>query len=279
MKYFRPNTLTEYFDYTGGLSRSEYAVLAGGTDLVPRYESGRELPGYLIDIKKTAGLQGIIDHEDSVEIGALTTVESIKKSGDIQKYYQSLYQAAKEFAGLQIRNRATIGGNICNASPAGDLLPGLYAFGAEMKIAGADGERIRPIKDFITAPGKTILREGEILKSIILPKSGFDSYFYKLGLRASMAISVVNFAMVYKYDNGRFTEIRIAAGSVAPTVVMLDRFARQVRNNAGHLEGAAASIDQEILPISDIRATADYRRTVLKNLLFHTLGSIAGGAQ
>lgn len=276
MKYFQSNTLTEFFDYTRTLSAAEYTVLAGGTDLVPRYENGKTLPQHLINIKHIPGLQGIVEHDDSVEIGALTTVESLKMSAVITRLFPALSMAAREFAGLQIRNRATIGGNICNASPAGDLLPGLYAFAAELKIAGADSERIIPLKDFITAPGKTVLKKGEILKSVILPKSGFDSYFYKLGLRSSMAISVVNFALVYKFDQGRFDHLKIAAGSVAPAVVMLDRFARQVRENIPDLRDAAALIDDDISPISDLRATADYRRTVLKNLLIHKLESLTG---
>ena len=278
MNYYQPQSLAGLFDCLDGLTPDDYTLLAGGTDLIPRYERGADLPEYLIDIKKLDGLDGIIEHEDSIEIGALTSIEAIKRSPLLKNSYTALYIAAREFAGRQIRNRATIGGNICNASPAGDMLPPLYAFGAKLKIFSRNGDRIFPIADFITAPGKSILKQGELLKSIFLEKNKSNSYFYKLGLRASMAISVVSFAIVFDITDGKFTRLKITAGAVAPTVVTLKKLQKFILNSSTISNETASLIDADIAPISDIRASADYRRQALKNVLIYELDSIIKGA-
>ncbi len=247
------------------------SILAGGTDLMPRWEQNKRLmPDVLIDIKKMGELFGIRENENEIIIGALTTIQDIKKSKLIYNEFSSLSEAARQFAGVQIRHRATIGGNICNASPAGDLLPGLYAHHAEIQLIGPNGHRLIPVSDFIVGPGKTVMEPEEIVSEIHLPRKGEKSLFYKLGLRRSMAIAVVNFAVVYNTNpDNSFTSLNITAGAVAPTIVFLKSFSDAIMNGVP-LDEAIRFVEKDISPINDIRATANYRRTVLKNVLKYT---------
>ncbi len=277
MRYFRPGNLEQYFKHMETVDPSRTTILAGGTDLMPGYEQGRALPEYLIDVKSVPELCGVVERDTEVEIGALTSIESLKRSATIRRHFPALAMAADNFAGVQIRHRATIGGNIVNASPAGDTLPPLYAFDASLKIAGPDTERTIPIEDFIQGPGKVDLGPLEVLQSIILPKHHHQSTFYKLGLRRAMAVAVVSFALVYEQKGRSFSHLAVAAGAVAPGVVYLSSLVRTALEDTSTLDSAMDLVDKDIAPIDDLRATADYRRTVLKNVLRHALGSLLEG--
>ena len=262
MKYYSPSTLAAYFELQNSLSESQTAVLAGGTDLMPRYERDRPLPDHLIDLKKLP-LSAITVNEDQIEIGALSTIQAVHDHSLIQEEFLGLYQAAHDFAGAQIRHRGTIGGNICNASPAGDLLPPLYAFKAELKLQSPQDERILPIHEFILGPGQTALQDSELLVSIILKRNQMSSEFQKVGLRQSMAIAVVSLAFVWGEN---VEDLTIAIGAAAPTVVSLNSI------NPAKLLNQIDLIDMAIAPIDDIRATAKYRSAVIKNLIREFLG-------
>ncbi|NQU68699.1 MAG: FAD binding domain-containing protein [Candidatus Marinimicrobia bacterium] len=235
---------------------------------------GKPLPQYMIDIKKLSGMIGIQISGTEVRIGALTSVEDIRNNQILKRHFASLTQAAEQFAGVQIRHRATIGGNICNASPAGDLLPGLYAADAELTILSKGGYRRQSIREFIIGPGKTTLKPGELLYNIHLPITGRNSKFYKLGLRQSMAISVVNLAISWESSSAGAFHFSLTSGSVAPTVVYLKHFADAVNSSPRDLDTFLPLIDKDISPITDIRATSDYRRKVLKNIVRHELKTI-----
>ncbi len=266
MKYVKPTTLEELsllLKTSNGVSH----VLAGGTDLVPRYEQGADLPDLLIDVKAVNELKGIDESNGAVEIGSLTTLSQILENDDIRDRYTSLHQAARDFAAVQIRNRATIGGNICTASPAGDLLPPLYAIGAQLKISSGNGERTLPIIEFIKGPGNTDLRKGEFLRSVILPGDNSISLFVKLGLREAMAISVLSYAIRCRIEGGRFTLLNIAAGAVAPTVRMLTSCTDAILKDSTNLAAAVSLVDMDIAPIDDIRASAGYRRKAIARML------------
>ena len=273
MKYFAPKSLEELKDLF--LSNHDLNILAGGTDVLPRWQDNPSLkPDVLVDIKKIPELIGIKESETDIKIGALTTVQDLKKSDIIKKHFSSIYEATCQFAGVQIRHRATIAGNICNASPAGDLLPGLYVHNAVIQISGLKGERVVPIHQFITGVGKTILESDEIVVGIVIPKSSIKSLFYKLGLRQSMAISVVNFAIAYEIDeNNNWKSLQIAAGSVAPTVIYLKTFTDALFSGRD-VDESIQLVDDEISPIDDIRATASYRSKVIKNVLMHIIKEI-----
>jgi len=269
MKYFRPQSISEACAL---FEDNAATLLAGGTDLLPMYEMGRSLPDMVVDLKHISELGSMRWAEDgSLEIGSLVTVHELLHDERIHRDYPALADAANDFAAVQIRHRATIGGNICNASPAGDLLPPLYALNVLVRIAGKIGERVLPIAEVITGPGETSLQQGEILKSVSLPASSGSSRFVKLGLREAMAISVVNFAIRYEIDGDRFSQLRIAAGAVGPTVKMLNSYAEAVIQDPGNISSGIGLVDDDISPIDDIRASANYRSQVLKNLLIHTL--------
>ncbi|MFQ6608862.1 MAG: FAD binding domain-containing protein [Fidelibacterota bacterium] len=269
MKYLTPRTATELLEIQSELPWRDIVFLAGGTDLMPRWELGRSLPQYIIDVKKIVDFTGIKEGSDEITIGALTTIQDMLYSNIIQNEFTALSDAASQFAGVQIRNRATIGGNICNASPAGDLLPGLYVYNAKVVLTGPAGTRQLPISEFITGPGETKLLPNEILASIKLPVQNIKSTFYKLGLRQAMAISVINFAITYKKNSsGSFSELTIAAGAVAPTVVALNQFTKAVVEGIDIVE-AIELVNENIAPIDDIRATAQYRSKALKNALIY----------
>jgi len=259
MKYFRLKSYDEFF----AIAKTDSTILAGGTDLIPRYEQGKQLPSTIIDIKHLPNFIGINKIGENIEIGAGTTIEDIKNNDLIQKYFPALQQAIINFGSVQIRNRATVGGNICNASPAGDTLPALYALDAILLLRNKSDVRTIEIEEFIKGPAKTDLNSNEILQNIIIPTSSNESIFRKLGLREAMAISVVNFAIVYSN-----TQLIITVGAVAPTILKFN----ELENLS--TEQILDKIDKSISPIDDIRATAKYRRKVLRNMLEFELNKI-----
>ena len=267
MKYYQPTSLTELFELRSTLLAQSSVLLAGGTDLIPWYERGLVMPDHLIDLKKLSELNQIQVSESQVTLGALTTIQDIQEHELLATEFLALHKASYDFAGAQIRHRGTMGGNICNASPAGDLLPALYAFEAILTLSGPAGERQLAIKDFILGPGKTALREAEILKSIVLNRDQHLSDFQKVGLRQSMAISVVNVAFVFSKAGETFKHLKIAAGAVAPTIVTLAKFTQAFVQNGGNATAIKDLIQEDISPIDDIRATASYRKRVLTNLI------------
>ncbi len=268
--------MAEYFQLLSDLPAEKVVRLAGGTDLLPAFGNGRMLPPHLVDLKGLPDLTGVHDEEGQIAIGALTTLAELEGDPLVQQHCPALAAAAREFAGVQIRHRATLGGNIVNASPAGDTLPPLQAHDARIRIAAPDGERELPLAELVTGPGETALARGELLIGVVIPKRPGLSIFYKLGLRSSMAIAVVNFALTTVVEGGGFSQLAVAAGAVAPTVVHLRQFTEALLAGTT-LSEALPLVDEDIAPISDLRATADYRRRVLKNLLEHHLSSILNG--
>jgi CO/xanthine dehydrogenase FAD-binding subunit len=271
MKYHQPASIIEYKDILDDIGKASYAILAGGTDLIAGFERGQPLPDDLIDIKAIADLNGIRKDKQHIEIGALTSIETLRQDDNIRKHFPALAQACEDFGSAQIRHRATLGGNIVNASPAADTLPTLYIYNASVRLRGMNGERVVGIDDFILSPGEVDLQRGEVVISILLPQSDQQSLFYKLGMRQAMAIAVVNYAILYKIADQRFIDLSVAAGAVAPSVVLLKSFTEAVVSEGATPEQAIDLVEADIAPIDDIRATARYRRTVLKNLLLNTL--------
>ena len=270
MKFFNPGDLHDLLATIASLN--SYTLLSGGTDLVPRYQQGQLLPKNLVDMKHIKDLRGIKEFDDHITIGSLTTIEEIKNSPVIQMHFPALWQSTLDFAGVQIRNRATIGGNIANASPAGDTLPPLYALKADLLLESSKSKRTISIKSFIKGPGKTELHKGEIVRSINIPINGSDSLFEKVGLRGAMAISVINVAVVYSFNTRtkNFDQLNIAAGAVAPTVVRLTEYSKSLMLKGITDDATQNLINNDINPIDDIRGTGKYRSKILKNILrFH----------
>ncbi len=277
MKYHRPTDLDACLKLMQEHPADEWRILAGGTDLLVQIEMAGNFPPNLIDIKHLPELSTVSVFEDELRIGALTTLEEIRQHELIKAEFHALHQAACQFAGLQVRNRATLGGNICNASPAGDTLPALHAFESTLLLAGPAGQREVSIGEFILAPGKTDLHPDELLLCINLPRQNRESDFFKLGLRDSMAIAVVNLATAYSLNGSGFKYLQMAAGAVAPTIVTLDHYTAAVLERSSVSEVPTGLIEQDIQPIDDIRASAGYRSKVLQRIAAAQLSEILDG--
>jgi xanthine dehydrogenase FAD-binding subunit len=246
-------------------------VMAGGTDLLVRLRAG--LPaGPICCLERIPALRGVSVSGRIVRIGAATTLTEVLESGDITAGLPLLGAAVRQLGSPLVRNQATLGGNVCTASPAGDTLPALYALGATLELASRSSTRAVPVEDFITGPGRTVLRAGEILAAVRvpLPDSGTVQHFEKIGRRRAMAISVASLAACLELDGGRIRRISLALGSVAPTVLRCREAEAWLAGReltADNLTQAADLVRTAVRPVGDMRATADYRRQAAANLL------------
>jgi len=276
----KPACLEELFSL---LERHPEALaMAGGTDLLVRLRSepaADERP--LLLLANVAELQGISDMGNEISIGAATTLTRLIADPLAGLHAPLLISAARTIGGPAVRNMATIGGNVSTASPAGDSLPPLYLLGAEIELASMQGKRRLPIGDFVAGPGRTQLHKREIITRILLPHAeDFPCRtFEKVGLRRSLAVAVTSFAGMIRLSGGIVEEARFAWGSVGPTVVRLPGLEAELvgaRLDLGAVRKAAEIVRREVSPIDDIRATADYRRSVAANLLVRFLEGIHG---
>jgi xanthine dehydrogenase small subunit len=234
--------------------------LAGCTDVYVALNFGTLDATAFIDIGGLAELRGIEAVEDGMRFGALCTLSDVIRSALVQERLPMLVAACREIGGVQIQNRGTLGGNIANASPAGDTLPVLAAADAVLVLAHRDGERRVPFGAFYTSYRSTVLRPGELIRAIEVPRVEGVQWFRKVGTRAAQAISKVVIAAV------RAPQPRIAIGSVAPTVLRLPRTEAALAAGSD-ADTVARVLEAEIAPIDDIRSTAQYRRRVAANLL------------
>jgi len=244
--------------------------LAGGTDLVIAMKEKGLLPKYIVDLKRVPGLSGIRENADgSISLGALTTMYEIETSPLIKKKFPFLAQSAAEVGSIQIRNRATIGGNMCNATPSADTAPALIALNATAKIAGVAGERAMNLEEFFKAPGRNAMDPAEVLTEITIPKTGphLVGEYIKFSPRDMMDLAYIGVAVVYDLGSDKkCTGVRIVLGAVAPTPI-------RARNSEALLEGQVLSEElakkvgdeaaREAKPISDVRSSADYRRAMV----------------
>jgi CO/xanthine dehydrogenase FAD-binding subunit len=277
----KPACLEELFSL---LERYPEALsMAGGTDLLVRLRRENapdERP--LLLLANVAELQGIGDTGKEISIGAATTLSRLIADPLAAHHSPLLVRAAATIGGPALRNMATIGGNISTASPAGDALPPLYLHGAEVELASAEGKRRLPIGEFVAGPGRTQLHKREIITRILVPT--MDSFpcqtFEKIGLRRSLAVAVTSFAGMMRLSaDGVVEEARFAWGSVGPTVVRLSGLEADLagsRLDRKTIRKAAEIVRRGVSPIDDIRATADYRRSVAANLLVRFLEGIHG---
>jgi CO/xanthine dehydrogenase FAD-binding subunit len=245
--------------------------LAGGTDLVIAMKEKGLVPTYVVDLKKLPGLAGIRENSDgSIAIGALTTMREIEISPVLTGKYPFLCQSAAEVGSIQIRNRATVGGNMANATPSADVAPSLIALQATAKIASATGERTVAIEEFFRGPGLNIMDSDEILTEITIPKTSprLVGEYIKFSPREMMDLAYVGVAAAYTLGEkeNRCQEVRIVLGAVAPTPIRakkaeaaLER--RVLSEELAEEVGTIAA--EEARPISDVRSSADYRRAMV----------------
>lgn len=266
----RPRTLDEAVRHLEG--DPGLVPVAGCTDLMVRGPEELHRMDRMIDLLGIPELRGIREVSGGLEIGAATTFTEIRSSAAIRAAFPSLVEAAGQVGGWQIQNRATLGGNMANASPAGDSLPVLLALDAIVITAGPRGPREIPYSTFHASYRKTALEAGEIIVRIRLPALPEGSFqaFRKVGTREAQAISKVVIALAGRIDGGRIADFRLAAGSVAPTPVRLHTAEEAIRGLAPGAEAAdraGRAAAQEVEPIDDVRSTADYRRHALERVV------------
>ena len=244
-------------------------VLAGGTDLIIQMEMGRHQPAAILFLGRLPELREIrFDPRAGLTIGALATLRAIELHPAIQARYPVLARGAAEVGSVQIRNLATLGGNMCNASPSADTSPSLLVLDAEVRILGTGGERSVPITGFWTGPGRTVLTPGEIVTSVHLPvpRENTRSFYYKLAVRKAMDLAMVGIAVTAVPRNGGFDQARMALGAVAPTALRVTEAEALVTGRPltdDLIEQAAQRAIETSRPISDQRASAEYRREMV----------------
>jgi CO/xanthine dehydrogenase FAD-binding subunit len=277
-----PTRLAVAYALLADASSAPWRPLAGGTDLMVQMtgEIG-EPPDRVLDIWRLDELRGIALGDSAVMIGALTTYTEIRGSAILVEHMPALVDAAATIGAAQIQNRGTIGGNVINASPAGDTLPVLLAVGAEMVLGSAAGERTVAADEFWPTYRTTARRDDELLLRIRIPLvPDRQVRFRKVGTRRAQAISKVVMSLAWRSQgDGPWTDVRLALGSVAATTV-------RARAAESALEGAAptrevadaavAALVAELRPIDDVRSTADYRRLVAGRVLHRIIRDAAG---
>ncbi len=289
MRPFELHIAASLSDAVAYLARygEETAVLAGGTDLIIRIRSGREIPARVLDVSRLGELRAIVVESAAVRIGALATHVAVAESAGVKAHAPLLAEACATIGSPQIRNMATLGGNIVTASRAGDSLPALLALDAELVLLSLKGERRVRMTEFFTGPRTTDRRRDELLGYVLVPTAGPHdrSLYLKLGLRKAHAISVASVAFRLRMDPAAprcCLEAAIALGNLAPTVIRARAVEAAVAGrelDERTLDRAAEAVLGEISPRDDVRASADYRRAMVQELVRKGLRQLAEPAR
>lgn len=283
-EYAAPRSLDEALE---AMADGAATCVAGGTDLwVQKDEPGRAVGKRLVNIKNVPELAGIEQKSGRVRLGALATMTQVLENGDLAKKVPLLRAAADKFASVQIRNAATVGGNIANASPAADFVVPLLCLDAEVSLAskkaGKVATRTVPIAEIFTGPGKTVIAPEELITGVefAVPGKNFYGGFAKTGPRPALEIALVSLGFAAYVEGGTLRDVRLALGAVAPTPL-------RARKTEAALEGktiddalidtAAEALDAEIAPIDDHRGSAWYRRRLARAYLMQELQNAAAG--
>ncbi len=281
-EYLVPGTLLEAVQ---ALADGPATLFAGGTDVMPQTRSQR-LPfkSRLMNIRRLPGMRGVGCENGHFVIGALTTITDILKSGALREQVPVLARAADCFACGQVRNSATLGGNICNASPAGDMIIPLLLLDASVELAswrsGKLSSRSIPLSEFFTAPGHSVMQANEILTQVCfrVPATGWVGCFRKFGTRPALEISIVSVGIGGVRTNGGLREARVAFGAVAPTPIRGYKTEAALGDTdltADAIDSLAHTASEEVSPISDVRASAWYRKHLIAELTKRSLYDVA----
>ena len=257
--------------------RGRGRILAGGTDLLLELKRGQLNPASVISLKKIKGLNKIsFTKKEGLRIGAMVTWTQLLESKPVSRNYPLLRKAAEKMGSMQVRNVATLAGNLAHASPAANGPIPLLVYEATCVIQGPNGRRVIPVEKVFGGVQKNTLRKSEILSEILvpLPPGGAKGVYYKFGLRQAMDLAVVGVGALVKTKNGVFDEVRIALGAVAPKPFRVKKAERlltgkksedQLIRDAGEIAGAASA------PITDIRASREYRIQLIKELIYRAI--------
>ena len=259
-QYVRPGSVDKVVSLLGAYG-SDARLLAGGTDLLVRYRLGHVRPAIVIDLKKADGLSpDITEVGSSLRVGACVVMADLIADERIRRHFPALVEAARVVGSVQIRHRATLAGNICNASPAADTAPALLAYGAGVNVMGPAGVRSVPVADFFTGPGKTVLARDELVASIDLPvpQLPVGAAFGRLTRRRGVDLATLNVCCLVT----RTGQTRIALGAVAPRPLL-------IQETPG--DEMVDRVVAQTSPISDVRASREYRAAMLPVFIRRTL--------
>ncbi len=274
IKYYKPNTLEEVYRLLHSEEKS--ALLAGGTDILVEMKQGIRSFENIISLKGLVHLKDITETNDSIIIGSCTTHNQIAESDIIKKYLPALASAVLTIGTHQIRNTATIGGNLCTCASCADSPPILIIYNASLEIGSESGTRMINASEFFIGHHINSLNKGELLLNIIVPKpkNHLGAHFEKFGLRESASISVASVAVSLSLQNDTIVDANIIIGACAPTPmksekaisVLKNANIQDIVNESEILKKVGESAATEVLPIDDIRASADYRRNIVNIL-------------
>ncbi len=280
-EYLAPETVEEALEL---LSRykGEARLLAGGTDLLLNMKRRRESPRYIVGLKNIHGLD-YFNYDDStgLSFGPLVTVHFIETSPLIKAKFPVLAQGAAALGSVQVRNLATVVGNLCSALPSADMAPGLVVLGASLKILGAKGERWVAVADFFQAPGASVLASDELVVEVRVPNppAGSGMAYLKHTMRSAMDLSIVGVAALVSLEREVCREARICLGTAGPTPMRAARAEAALKGkrfNEALIEKAAGAASRECRPRSSLRASAEYRREMVRVLTRRALRQAGG---
>ena len=283
-EYSDPATLDEAVALLERLGEKA-SVLAGGTDLLVQMKEHVRQPEHVVDIKRILGLDELsFDAATGLVLGALVTTRAVETSEVALRHYASLAKAVTDFASIQVRHRATLVGNVCRASPSADTLPPLIADAARLRIVGPAGRREVAVEDFCVGPGKTTLARGEIVTHLVVPAPppSTGKVYLKHGRRAQMELATVGVAVTLTTDGAVCRDVRIVLAAVAPTPLRAHGAESVLRGrtlDAAAIAAAADAAMREARPIGDVRATADYRREMVRVLTRRAIEQAAQAAE
>ena len=270
-EYLEPTTVQEAVSLLSKYN-GKSKIIAGGTDLLVAIRNKTTKPEYVVDIECILGLDYIrYDVQQGLSIGALTKVRLLEKLGELRHRYPIISQAASQLASVAIRNVATIGGNLCNAAPSADSAPALIGLGARAKIVGPVGEKIVALEDFFVGPGKTVLKTGELLLEVQVPvlPPNTKGVYLKHAIRGSIDLAIVGVAAILTMNGELCRDVKIVLGAVAPTPMRAKKAEKVLEGKKIDdflIEEAAKAASSECRPIDDLRASAQYRREMVKVL-------------
>ncbi len=278
--YFRPQSLEEAWQLKKRISAAKF--ISGGTDLMVQIKKREIQPPALISLRSIPGLN-TIEANRSARIGALTTITEIAEHPELQRNYPILVEAAKSLGSVQVRNVATVGGNLCNCSPSADMALPLLVLEAKVRLQTPQGSRDIPLDEFFVGPGESCLTPSEILTDIILdsPPEKAKATFLKKG-RVKMDLAIVSAAVLLEMEGKKCHKVRIAVGSVAPVPLRLCQVESLLEGTTvtkKQVTEAQRLAAEDVSPITDIRATEEYRREMVKVFIKRGLNNLLQRSQ
>ena len=267
--YLEPRTIEEAASLLVQ-HQDKVKVIAGGTDLINQIRLKSIKPQYVMDISYIPGLEYIqYDAEGRLSIGALATIRSLEMSAEIQERHPVVSQAAGLLGSMAIRNVGTIGGNLCNASPCAETAPSLIGLGARVKLMGSHAGRTVALEEFFTGPGETVMQTGELMVEIQVPpmSSHTKGVYLKHTTRGIANPAIVGVAVIAAMDGKKCIEAKLVLGAVAPTPIRAkktEEILRGAEMDDALIEKAAQAASEESSPISDVRASAEFRKDMVK---------------